>query len=79
MTMPPLSRKGCVFNQLSYTVIGVCQDVRRQLGVTPEKVEQCLLYLHQGGYRLCLLVNLGEKPFKALIYNMSTLFSIRVI
>ncbi|HKY78958.1 MAG TPA: GxxExxY protein [Anaerolineales bacterium] len=32
--------------------------------VRPEDVEQCLLYLHQGGYRLCLLVNFGEKPLK---------------
>jgi GxxExxY protein len=32
--------------------------------VNPEDVEQCLLYLHQGGYRLCLLVNFGEKPLK---------------
>jgi GxxExxY protein len=30
--------------------------------IKPEDVEQCLLYLHQGGYRLCLLVNFGEKP-----------------
>ena len=30
--------------------------------ILPEDVEQCLLYLHQGGYRLCLLVNFGEKP-----------------
>jgi GxxExxY protein len=30
----------------------------------PEDVEQCLLYLHQGGYPLCLLVNFGEKPLK---------------
>jgi len=28
----------------------------------PEDTEQCLLYLNQGGYRLCLLVNFGEKP-----------------
>jgi GxxExxY protein len=28
------------------------------------RVEQCLLYMHQGGYRLCLLVNFGEKPLK---------------
>jgi len=33
---------------------------RRQ--ILPEDIEQCLLYLHQGGYRLCLLVNFGEKP-----------------
>ncbi len=30
--------------------------------IKPEDVEQCLLYLHQGGYRLCLLVNFGQKP-----------------
>jgi GxxExxY protein len=30
--------------------------------ILPEDVEQCLLYLHQGGYRLCLLVSFGEKP-----------------
>ena len=32
--------------------------------VKPEDVEQCLLYLHRGGYQLCLLVNFGEKPLK---------------
>ena len=30
--------------------------------ILPEDVEQCLLYLHQGGYQLCLLVNFGQKP-----------------
>ena len=30
--------------------------------ILPEDVEQCLLYLHQGGYCLCLLINFGEKP-----------------
>lgn len=30
--------------------------------ILPEDVEQCLLYLHQGNYRICLLVNFGEKP-----------------
>ncbi len=30
--------------------------------ILPEDVEQCLLYLHQGEYKLCLLVNFGEKP-----------------
>jgi len=30
--------------------------------ILPEDVEQCLLYLHQGKYKLCLLVNFGEKP-----------------
>lgn len=32
--------------------------------IRPEDVEQCLLYLHQGGYDLCLLANFGEKPLK---------------
>ena len=121
------SRKGYDFSDLSYTVIGACQDVQRQLGVhcmevdyqralelalskrglswrreveipivyegviitrrrvdfvieqgdeqlilktkassqvKPEDVEQCLLYLHQGRYDLCLLANFGEKPLK---------------
>ena len=30
--------------------------------ILAEDVEQCLLYLHQGRYRLCLLVNFGQKP-----------------
>lgn len=30
--------------------------------ILPEDVEQCLLYLHKGQYRLCLLVNFGQKP-----------------
>lgn len=30
--------------------------------ILPEDVEQCLLYLHQGGYLCCLLINFGEKP-----------------
>jgi GxxExxY protein len=29
----PTSRKGYIFNLLSYKVIGACQDVQRQLGV----------------------------------------------
>jgi len=127
MTTPPDSHKGYNFSELSYAVIGACQDVQRQLGVhcmevdyqraleialskrgltwqreveiplayddivitkrrvdfviedgkdqlimetkagstiKPEDVEQCLLYLHQGDYRLCLLVNFGQKPLK---------------
>ena len=127
MTTPPASHKGYNFSELSYAVIGACQDVQRQLGVhcmevdyqraleialskrgltwqreveiplafdgivitkrrvdfviedgkdqlimetkatsmiNPEDVEQCLLYLHQGDYHLCLLVNFGQKPLK---------------
>lgn len=119
------SHQGYEFSALSYTVIGACIDVQRQLGVhcmevdyqraleialsksgltwerevdvpvifdgvvvtkrrvdfvvrsdsdeliletkarsqiLPEDVEQCLLYLKQGGYKLCLLVNFGQKP-----------------
>ena len=32
--------------------------------IKPEDVEQCLLYLHQGDYKLCLLVNFGVKPLQ---------------
>lgn len=39
-------------------------EIKAASQVKPEDVEQCLLYLHQGGYRLCLLVNFGEKPLK---------------
>ncbi|MEP7200845.1 MAG: GxxExxY protein [Chloroflexota bacterium] len=28
----------------------------------PEDVEQCLLYLRQGNYKVCLLINFGQKP-----------------
>ena len=37
-------------------------EVKAKSAILPEDIEQCLLYLHQGGYRLCLLVNFGEKP-----------------
>jgi GxxExxY protein len=30
--------------------------------VRPEDVEQCLLYLRQGNYKVCLLINFGQKP-----------------
>jgi GxxExxY protein len=32
--------------------------------IKPEDVEQCLLYLNQRGYKLCLLVNFGVKPLQ---------------
>jgi len=43
--------------------------------ILPEDVEQCLLYLHQGRYRLCLLVNFGEKPLgiRRLVHTPSVL------
>ncbi|HBY94686.1 MAG TPA: GxxExxY protein [Chloroflexi bacterium] len=37
-------------------------ETKARSAILPEDIEQCLLYLHQGGYRLCLLVNFGEKP-----------------
>jgi GxxExxY protein len=30
--------------------------------ILPEDIEQCLLYLRMGSYRVCLLVNFGRKP-----------------
>lgn len=42
---------------------------RREL--LPEDTEQCLLYLYQGKYRVCLLANFGEKPIgkKRFVYT----------
>jgi len=37
-------------------------ETKARRTLLPEDTEQCLLYLHQGGYRVCLLVNFGEKP-----------------
>jgi len=37
-------------------------ETKARSEILPEDVEQCLLYLHRGGYRLCLLVNFGQKP-----------------
>jgi GxxExxY protein len=37
-------------------------ETKARSAILPEDAEQCLLYLHQGNYRLCLLVNFGEKP-----------------
>jgi GxxExxY protein len=37
-------------------------ETKARSELLPEDAEQCLLYLHQGGYRLCVLVNFGQKP-----------------
>ncbi len=37
-------------------------ETKARSTLLPEDAEQCLLYLHQGGYRVCLLVNFGQKP-----------------
>jgi GxxExxY protein len=39
-------------------------ELKAASSIKPEDIEQCLLYLHRGAYRLCLLVNFGEKPLK---------------
>ncbi|MGH2458171.1 MAG: GxxExxY protein [Chloroflexota bacterium] len=37
-------------------------ETKARTSVLPEDVEQCLLYLRQGDYPICLLVNFGERP-----------------
>lgn len=37
-------------------------ETKARSTLLPEDTEQCLLYLTQGRYRVCLLVNFGEKP-----------------
>lgn len=37
-------------------------ETKARHAILDEDVEQCLLYLQNGNYRVCLLVNFGEKP-----------------
>jgi GxxExxY protein len=37
-------------------------ETKARSQILDEDVEQCLLYLHQGNYGVCLLVNFGQKP-----------------
>lgn len=37
-------------------------EVKARSEILDEDIEQCLLYLKNGGYETCLLVNFGEKP-----------------
>lgn len=37
-------------------------ETKARSAILPEDVEQGLLYLYQGNYRICLLVNFGQKP-----------------
>lgn len=37
-------------------------ETKARSTILPEDIEQCLLYLHQDRYRLCPLVNFGQKP-----------------
>ncbi len=39
-------------------------EIKACHAIQPEDVEQCLLYLRQGRYRLCLLVNFGRVPLE---------------
>jgi GxxExxY protein len=37
-------------------------ETKARSQILPEDMEQCLLYLHQGGYKIILLANFGQKP-----------------
>jgi hypothetical protein len=37
-------------------------EVKAAQAIHPEDAEQCLLYLRNGNFRLCLLANFGEVP-----------------
>lgn len=49
-------------------------ETKARSTILPEDAEQCLLYLHQGRYELCLLVNFGEKPLgiRRLVHTLTT-------
>ena len=46
-------------------------ETKARKHILDEDVEQCLLYLQNGDYRVCLLVNFGEKPLgqKRLVHT----------
>ncbi len=46
-------------------------ETKARKTILDEDVEQCLLYLQNGDYRVCLLVNFGEKPLgrKRLVHT----------
>jgi GxxExxY protein len=46
-------------------------EIKARNTFLPKDHEQCLLYLSQGRYQLCLLVNFGEVPLgiKRLVYT----------
>ncbi len=46
-------------------------ELKARSEILPEDVEQCLLYLHRGGYKVCLLINFGQKPIgvKRFVYT----------
>ena len=51
--------------------VEILLETKARSKVLAEDIEQCLLYLHQGQYRTCLLVNFGEKPLgiKRLVHT----------
>ena len=46
-------------------------ETKARKAILDEDIEQCLLYLQNGNYQVCLLVNFGEKPLgrKRLVYT----------
>ena len=55
-------------------------EAKARSAILDEDVEQCLLYLHQGSYRLCLLVNFGQKPLgvRRLVHTPRSRRSVRL-
>jgi GxxExxY protein len=37
-------------------------EIKAKHMIDPEDIEQCLLYLRQGNYQTCLLINFGQIP-----------------
>lgn len=52
----------------------VLLETKAAKAIQPEDFEQCLLYLRNGSFRLCLLVNFGQVPLgkKRLVHNPSS-------
>lgn len=46
-------------------------EIKSARTVRPEDIEQCLLYLRNGNFRVCLLVNFGQVPLfkKRLVHS----------
>ncbi len=46
-------------------------EIKSARTVRPEDIEQCLLYLRNGNFRVCLLVNFGQVPLykKRLVHT----------
>lgn len=64
----PIAYEGTVVTtrRVDFLIAGddgqLIMETKARSVILPEDREQCLLYLHQGNYRLCLLVNFGQKP-----------------